>query len=142
MKKRTYLLLTVVIIGGLFGFMRWDEYREKDLVEAIEVEEIVEIRYGHDDNMTFDKILNDEQSIQDLVSFFSDYRVKKEGSRDFTSEHPGEQFIIHLEYEDERITIPILIERNVILIELDQYRIINGPIDSEWMEEFLEKQNS
>lgn len=140
MKKTfAYAVLVVVTAGGLFGLNQWDEYREKDLADVMEAEEIVEVRYGTDDKSERSEVLNDEQSLQAFKDFLGQYRVEKEGPRDFTSKYPEEQFSFQLEYEDERITLPILIERDIILIELDQYKVTNGPIDHDRFEEFLKQ---
>lgn len=135
-KKSIYLLLAVVIAGGIFGLRRWDEYREKDLVDVLEAEAIVAFRYGKEGTADLSEAVNDDQSLEEFTDFLNRYRVKKEGPRDFTSQYPKEQHTFQLEYEDQRISIPILIERDIILIEMDQYRVTNGPIDSEWIEEF------
>ena len=38
-----------------------------------------------------------------------------------------------------RSTMPSLIERDVLLNDMYQYEITNGPVDYEWLEEFLER---
>jgi len=135
-KKFTYFILAVVIVGGIFGLMRWEEYREKNLADVLEAEKIVEVRYGKGYTVELSDVVNDDASLEEFTDFLSQYRVIKEGPRDFTSQYPEEQYTLQLEYEDERITIPILIERDILLIEMDQYRVTNGPIDSKWIEEF------
>lgn len=138
--KYVYVLVIVVALGFVFGILRWNDNREKELVDVLEADKIVEIRYGIDDVFIID-IINDEKSIQELLEFFSQYRVKKDGPRNFTSEFPDEQFSFTFEYEDERFTLPTLFERDFVLIENDQYRITNGPIDYKRIEDFLKKIN-
>ena len=138
--KYVYVLVIVVALGFVFGILRWNDNREKELVDVLEADKIVEIRYGIDDVIIID-IINDEKSIQELLEFFSQYRVKKDGPRNFTSEFPDEQFSFTFEYEDERFTLPTLFERDFVLIENDQYRITNGPIDYKRIEDFLKKIN-
>lgn len=138
--KHKYSLLVVVVLVVIFSLMRWNDYREKALIEVLDGDKIEEIHYGKDASMTtFDQVIKDEESIKELVTFFSQYRVEKEGRRDFTSEFPEEQVVLQFQYEDERITLPTLIERDVILIEHDQYTIVNGPVDYKWIKTFFEE---
>lgn len=146
-KKKYSYLLALFFVGILvFSFLRWDDYREKDLVVVLDAEEIVEFRYTDRTEeyagIEYTGIVKDQESLQELINFFSQYRVKKEGGRNFDTKYPEEQFTFHTFYEDDRITIPSLIERDVFLFDMDQYKIINGPVDYAWLEEFMERQNN
>lgn len=140
-KKNFYILSIVIFILLIYGVTRWIDYREKNLADLLDTSKIEKIYYNQlpkmDERAAYNRQLTDEQSIQKLISFLSQYRVKKIGDRDFISEYPDEQFQFQLEYEDNRITMPSLIERDVLLNDMYQYEIINGPVDYEWLEEFL-----
>ncbi|MFD1030778.1 hypothetical protein [Metaplanococcus flavidus] len=108
-KKKYGYLLALIIIGLLvFSFLRWNDYREKDLVEVLDAEEIVEFRFadGTEEyvDLEFNGIVTDQESLQELTNFFSEYRVKKEGERNFETKYPDEQFNFLTSYEDDRIT--------------------------------------
>ncbi|MBO0603387.1 hypothetical protein I2483_17100 [Sporosarcina sp. E16_3] len=141
--KYIYLFAIILIIVLLFIIIRWNDYREKELVDVMDAEDIVEVLYRNlpleSHGGEFDRSISDSESIQELVDFFSQYRVKKVGLRNFTTKYPNEQFIFKLEYADKRITIDSLIEKDVVLLINDQYEITNGPFDYKWIEDFIER---
>ncbi|MFJ7677093.1 hypothetical protein ACIQXQ_03490 [Peribacillus sp. NPDC097198] len=141
--RYVYLMAIILVVALLFIVIRWNDYREKELVDVLDAGEIEEVLYRklplENDVVDFNRTVNNPESIQELVDFFSQYKVKKIGIRNFTSKYPDEQFIFQLEYADERITIPSLIERDVVLVDEEQYIITNGPIDYKWIEDFIEK---
>lgn len=144
MNKRNFYILSIVIfILLLYGVTRWADYREKNLADLLDTSKIERIYYNQlpimDEKAAYNRQLTDDQSIQELISFLNQYKVKKIGDRDFVSEYPDEQFQFQLEYEDDRVTMPSLIERDVLLNDMYQYEITNGPVDYEWLEEFLER---
>jgi hypothetical protein len=142
-KKNFYIVSIVILILGIYGFTRWADYREKSLVDVLDFNKIEKINYNQpplmDDMAAYNRQLTDDAAIQELISFLSQYKVKKLGGRDFISAYPEEQFQFQLEYEDEIATMPSLIERDVLLNDMYQYKIINGPVDYEWLEEFLQR---
>lgn len=143
-KKYSYFLALIVVGILVFSFLRWNDYREKDLVEVLDAEEIVEFRYTDRTKeyrvVSYNSIVKDQEPLQELAEFFSQYRVKKEGGRNFSTKYPDEQFSFHPFYEDDRISTPSLIERDVLLFDMDQYKIVNGPVDYAWLEDFMERQ--
>lgn len=143
--KFAYLILSIVFFTLFFSFFRWNDYRQKELVDVLDSEKITEIRFNVlplDASVIYNTVVTDEESIQELMEFFSQYHIKKQGRRDFTSKHPEEQFTFQIGYHDKRITLPSLIERAVVLIEDDQYILTNGPIDYTWIENFKDKHST
>jgi hypothetical protein len=142
-KKNFYIVSIVMLILGIYGFTKWADYREKNLVDLLDFNKIEKIHYKQlplmDDMAAYNRQLTDDAAIQELISFLSQYKVKKLGDRDFISAYTEEQFQFQLEYKDDRVTLPSLIERDVLLNDMHQYKIINGPVDYEWLEEFLER---
>ncbi|WP_226674702.1 hypothetical protein [Mesobacillus jeotgali] len=140
-KKNFYILSIVIFIFLIYGVARWNDYREKNLADLLDTSKIEKIYYNQlpikDEMAAYNRQLTDGQSIQALITFLSRYKVKKIGDRDFVSEYPDEQF--QLEYEDDRVTMPSIIERDVLLNDMYQYEITNGSVDYEWLEEFLER---
>jgi hypothetical protein len=122
--------------------MCWNDYREKDLVDVLQAEKIEEILYSFDDASLLDESVTNQESIEKLKNFLSRYRVKKEGPKNFTTQYPDEQFSFQLVYEDGRSTLPSMIEGDVLLLDHDQYTIINGPVDYDWIERFFSEQQS
>jgi hypothetical protein len=142
-KKNFYILSIVILIFLIYGVTRWNDYREKNLADLLDTSKIEKIYYNQlpikDEKAAYNRQLTDSKAIQELINLLSQYRVKKIGDRDFVSEYPDEQFQFQLEYEDNRVTMPSLIERDVLLNHMYQYEITNGPVDNEWLEEFLER---
>jgi len=142
-KKNFYILSIAILILLIYGVAKWDDYREKNLASLLDTSEIEKIYYNQlpikDEKAAYNRQLTNDQSIKELISFLSQYKVEKVGERDFVSEYPEEQFQFQLEYKDERITMPSLIEKDILLHDLYQYHITNGPVDYEWLERFLEE---
>lgn len=133
----------MIIIALFFTIFRWNDYREKELVDVLDGEEIDKVMFNEspfDNRLAFNRTISDTDSIQEFVDFLSQYQVKKIGTRDFSSKYPNEQFSFQTEYKDERLTLPSLIERNTVLVDHEQYVITNGPIDYKWIEDFKDKQ--
>ncbi|MBT2640517.1 hypothetical protein [Bacillus sp. ISL-39] len=142
-KKNFYILSIAILILLMYGVAKWVDYREKNLVDLLDSTNIEKVYYKQlplkDDMAAYNRQIRDKASIQELIHFLSQYNVKKVGDRDFISKYPDEQFQFQLEYKDERITMPSLIEKEILLHDLYQYDITNGPVDYEWLERFLEK---
>lgn len=144
-KKYVYVLLLIVAVGLVLAIMRWNDYREKELVDVLDWEDIEEFVYlepNPDGPLHYEEIpVAVPEKMEELKDFLSQYQVKKIGYRQFTTEHPDEQFHFQPTYADERITIPSMIEWDVLLIDDYQYTITNGPVDYGWVEDFFEIEN-
>lgn len=143
-RKAGSLLVLILVIGIVLLVMRWNDYREKDLVDVLDAEEIEQFIYlepNTENAVLFQEaVFEDPETIKELVDFLGQYKVKKEGESNFSTRYPDEQFHFRLEYTDERITVPSMIERNILLFHSNQYTITNGPVDYSWIEAFLAKQ--
>ncbi|WP_281864199.1 hypothetical protein, partial [Planomicrobium okeanokoites] len=132
-----------LVVGLVLLFMRWNDYREKDLVEVLDAEEIAHFIYlepNTESAVLFQETaFEDPETIKEVLDFLGQYKVKKEGESHFSTRYPEEQFNFMLEYTDERITVPSMIERDVLLFHNNQYSITNGPVDYGWIEAFLAK---
>ena len=138
-----YILAFLITIALFMTIFRWNDYREKKLVDVLDGEEIEEILFNEapfDEGMAFNRSVSDPDSIVEFVNFLKQYNVKKVGTRNFSSKYPNEQFSFQLEYKDERISLPSLLERDTVLAEHNQYIVTNGPIDYKWIEGFKDKQ--
>lgn len=138
------LLVLILVVGVVLLVMRWNDSREKDLVEVLDAEEIKQFVYLESNTETAvlfqESAIEDPETIKEMMEFFGQYKVKKEGERNFSTRYPDEQFHFQLEYTDGRITVPSMIERDVLLFQNDRYAITNGPVDYSWIEAFLAKQ--
>lgn len=143
-RKAGSLLVLILVIGIVLLVVRWNDYREKNLVDVLEAEEIEQFIYLEPNTETAvlfqETAFEDPETIKEVMDFFGQYKVKKEGGSNFSTRYPDEQFHFILEYTDERITVPSMIERDVLLFHNNQYTITNGPVDYRWIEAFLAKQ--
>ena len=143
-RKVGSLLVLILVIGIVLLVMRWNDYREKDLVDVLDAEEIKQFIYLEPNTETAvlfqETVFEDPETIKEVMDFLGQYKVKKEGGRNFSTRYPDEQFHFRLEYTDERITVPSMIERDVLLFHNDRYAITNGPVDYSWIEAFSAKQ--
>jgi hypothetical protein len=144
-KKYGYVVALVLIAGLVMSIVRWNDYREKGLVDAIDADELTGIIYlerNPDADLLYNEVpIEDPESIEEFIEFLGQYKVQKVGTRNFYSEYPDEQFNFQLEYEDERIMIQSTIERDVLLNGDSQYTITNGPVDYGWIVRFFEEQD-
>ena len=141
-KRNLFIFSFAIIILLIYGAAKWDDYREKNLTDLLDAANIEKIYYNKlplkDERAAYNHQITDKASIQELLDFLGQYKVKKVGGRDFISKYPDEQFQFQLEYKDDRITMPSLIERDLLLHDMYQYEITNGPMDNEWLAKFLE----
>lgn len=141
--KKKIILSVAILIFLIYGVARWNDYREKNLTDLLDSAYIEKVYFKHlpiKDEVTYNRQITDDASLQELMNFLSQYKVKKVGDRDFVSEYPDEQIQFQLEYQDHSVTMPSLIERDILLHEMSQYEITNGPVDHEWLREFLEEE--
>ncbi|WP_033543646.1 hypothetical protein [Planococcus sp. CAU13] len=143
-RKVGSLLVLILVVGIVLLVMRWNDYREKDLVDVLNGEEIEQFIYLEPNTETAvhfqQTAFEDPETIKEVVDFLGQYKVKKEEESNFSTRYPDEQFHFMLKYTDERITVPSMIERDVLLFHNNQYTITNGPVDYSWIEAFLAKQ--
>lgn len=137
--------MLLLVVGLVLAFLRWNDYREKELVDVLDWEDIEEFVYLEttaDSPLLFDETpIEDSEKTEELMAFFSQYKVKKLKETLFSPEYPNEQFHFQVNYRDERITVPSLIERNALQFNLDNYTITNGPVDYAWLQDFFEIEN-
>ncbi|WNF24965.1 hypothetical protein [Mesobacillus jeotgali] len=141
--KKKIILSVAILIFFIYGVSKWSDYREKNLTDVLDSAHIEKVSFKHlplkDDMGNYNRQITDDATLQELMNFLSQYKVQKVGDRDFVSEYPDEQFQFQLEYQDNSVTMPSLIERNILLHEMSQYEITNGPVDHEWLRGFLKE---
>ncbi|TFB14146.1 hypothetical protein E3U55_14630 [Filobacillus milosensis] len=121
----------------------YNEYREKGLGEVIEydtsdVEELV-FYEGHPPyNWKTDEV----EHADALKEFLSQYRVKKMSDDEWNtnvSKEKGFQVTIYLE---DKIIMSTIYENRLMVLGSSSgsiFKVTNGPIDVEWVENYLKK---
>ncbi|CAM3800800.1 hypothetical protein [Mesobacillus thioparans] len=84
MKKRNFYILTVAILISLtYGVSIWNNYREKNLTDVLDSAHIEKVYFKHlpiKDDMAYNRQITDDDSLQELMDFLSQYKVKKAGT--------------------------------------------------------------
>lgn len=129
------------MVLAALGVSRWYDFKEKDLVKVLDASNIEKIMYSkpplNGESLNYNRTISEPESIKGLINFLSQYKVKKIGARNFISEYPAEQFRFVLVYKDGSMSMPSLLERDIALAEFEYYTILNGPIDYEWLGDYL-----
>ena len=140
--KKSILLIASIVIILLFSFKKYLDYQEKNLgdINSLDLEKIEGMTFkldGFEEWRTDDKKL-----IEEMLSFLENYEVKKIQNRDWDSDVSKETSFRVEFYEKERITHMVIHEdrMNVMGKTSGYYKILNGPIDLEWIESFQKKQ--
>lgn len=139
MSKKTviYLIISVLAIGILI--LKYNDYKEKNLDDLF-------IQYSkHYKSIAFEvyddnKSIPDDKAVMDeLTGFLSQYQVKKMKDAEWNSDVSKEKgFWIDIQSKNKLITI-LFLEERVHIPGFGYYRVINGPIDIDWLQNFQEK---
>lgn len=133
------ILLVALII--VYTVDKIDEYGEKNLGELVSLidknVEKIHVHYGNPKPF----IIEDVDKVNELNNFLSQYKVEK------MKEHEWESYV----GGTKGFSFDVLMEKNVVMVSLYEerlnifgtnnggyYRVLNGPINVEWIEKFLE----
>ena len=136
MKKFLSVLLSYVVIIGVFLYLY--QYREQSMAEALRIEDVDKIYLFAEDehDYAFEPIKADKATVSKLNQFFNQYKVQLTNQQGWNSsdERVKEQFHLHLVYKDSDYGINI-VERDVLVTDR-VYKIVNAPIDYQWIADF------
>lgn len=80
-KLKFVYLITITLVALLaYTSIRLNDYRVKELVDVVDAEEIVEVfnrKSPLDDAALFNRSVSKPESIQELIEFLHQYKVKK-----------------------------------------------------------------
>lgn len=142
MKIRALLLIAILIGGSYTLVQSYLDYQEKAFEELL-----------YSMNPTFNSItfakhsslttngetweVNDEKEIQELLSFLQMYHIQKLKPEEINLDDEILQFGIQLEDESGN-NLTVLIDENLIIQNnLLYYRIVDGPLDVDWLVHFF-----
>jgi len=136
-KVLVFSLVCVLAIGFLFA--KYSEYKEKSLDEIFthNVKEFKSMTFDiyNDDRLSTDK----KDAMSELTEFLSQYQVKKMKNADWNpdvSTEKGYSLDIHSE---NKIIMVGFYEERIHIFDEGYYKVINGPIDIEWLQSLEEK---
>lgn len=137
------LLLVAILIGGSYTLVQsYLDYKEKAF------EELLYSMNPKFSSITFAKPstattngetwqVNEEKEIQELLSFLQMYHIQKLKPEEINLYDEILQFGIQLEDESGN-SITVIIDENLIIQNnLLYYRIVDGPLDVDWLVHFF-----
>lgn len=142
MKLRAFLLI-LLLSGGAYAMIQSSkEFSAKQFSEVFQMNE------EHVTQLIFTKpysttktpprwASSDKEQISNLLDFLSGYEFLKEPQQKVLEDLDFNQFTISLEDQNEN-RVTIMVEDSVIILESgEQYTLLNGPFDVDWMVNFI-----
>lgn len=129
-----YPIIGVLAIGILF--LKYTDYKEKGL-DSLFVQYSEDFKsmafeaYDNNKSIPDDKAVNDE-----LTDFLSHYQVMKIKDAEWDTAVSSEKGVwIDIQSENKLLTI-LFLEKHVHMPGFGYYKVINGPIDIDWLQSF------
>lgn len=118
------------------AFMDVVPFKEKEFQSLEVVWDVEEIGVENDDTW----LTEEKERLDELLTFLSQYEVKRISENQFeeiSDKGKGLKFIIT--HEKKRPVIVWLSENYVHIYVNDYYKVVNGSIDQDWLNNFYEK---
>ncbi|MCG3087743.1 hypothetical protein [Sporosarcina cyprini] len=147
MKTRAVLLLALVIAGAYAMFDEINAYNERrfeDLLQSMDAEfqSLVFTTPPVFGAPAKTWVIDDEYEVDQLLQFLQDYRVQKLKPEEITLQDDIEEFNIILK-DGNGNTITIVVNENLIIQNsMLYYRIVDGPLDGDWIVRFIASNRS
>ncbi|CEG27073.1 hypothetical protein [Bacillus sp. B-jedd] len=138
MKKKWYLIIGIAIII-FFSIKYYDDHREKGLDDLISYKltqfESLSIHEGPDRPYWTTEKREHAEKFQD---FLSQYRVKRMKDFEWNSDVSKEKgFQVTIYVKGKPLIASIYETRLLFLNKGKYYKVINGPVDMEWVNDFV-----
>ncbi len=142
MKFRAILLIAI-FIGGMYVMIQsMDDYKEKEFNELLNSrnDPFVSLLFSKPSTIGASAdtwVVDEDKEIENLLLFLQNYHVRKMKPEEVSIGDHAEQFSISL-HDNEGNTITIIVNENVIIENsLSYYKIVDGPLDVEWLVQFF-----
>ncbi|MFF2755278.1 hypothetical protein ACFVR1_16180 [Psychrobacillus sp. NPDC058041] len=147
MKKKNKVYLILIIAGiAFFSFKYWNDYRERALDDLIRLKKSDFIGFSFTNSVV---PIPDEQAdgwrtedlepVDELLNFLSQYRVKRQRENFFDPNYEGKRFSFTIHHGKSNPTMVTVEEDYVHIYSGDYYKVVNGPIDTDWLNAYYEK---
>jgi hypothetical protein len=128
----------IIVVALLFSRNLYLDHREKglDKLFSYQASNFVEMNFNHEGWRTEETV-----PVEELLEFLSQYRVKKMKDSEWDpnlSKERGFQFLISPK-EGKGAGAIILPNRLMLFNKPGYYKVLNGPIDMEWIDAFSKK---
>lgn len=137
-KRKVFIFLTILLIAiGIFSYKIIDQNKEKNLGELIifdpsKVQSII---------IDFEWNTEQKEQVEEFKDFLGQYRVKKMKDHEWNSDVSKEKGILVTVYIDNEIIMASIYENRLNLVNDGYYKVLNGPIDIDWINEIYIKEN-
>ncbi|QHE51866.1 hypothetical protein [Pontibacillus sp. HMF3514] len=134
-KRRAVIVSVLAVLFVVnFAYQYWDDHRKKSV-------EAVLSRYSEPEVVTLNLFsdgyisqLEQEEGIKELLHFLNQYKIQKVKSG-------GLGKVYSIEWKNDSFflgpaAVLISIKENEISINEDYYKVLNGPVDMEWFQDF------
>lgn len=132
------ILFPVALVSLTF----YIEYKEKSLIQVASFDpedvDYLEINIGWDYKNTGDYV----EDAKKLHDFLSQYKVKKMRYSEWDNDVSKEKgFVFTVETNNNRLSASVYENRMIIYSDGGYYSVTNGPIDMEWIYDFVERED-
>lgn len=138
--KYTFVAVGIAVItSASLVFSIYDEYRVKSLDSAFDFhpEKALHLQFDLAGDMY---VIEDKQAIAEWKTFLNQYDVKKMSDREWDADISNEQhFMISIFFDNHWTGGSVSENRLINFGDMDYYEVVNGPIDMEWVNNFIEK---
>ncbi|WP_339249946.1 hypothetical protein NSQ43_10425 [Sporosarcina sp. FSL W8-0480] len=133
----TYHMIGVIGVLLFFSWSVYDDHREKGLDELNTYQEdkfkAMEFNFS-------DWRIEEKEPVEELLEFLSQYRVKKMKDSEWNGNVSGEKGFVVMVYLKDKTTGASIYENRILSFnKTSYYKVLNGPIDMEWIEAFEDK---
>lgn len=140
LKRFLYVSLLLIIVAVIFFNLY--KYRVQNLADLVDINRVEKIYLVLGDNRPekFELIKADDETINRLSDFLSQYRVRLTTKGGWSSDHPSERFELFLGYKDGDLGLYIF-ERDIVAGG-GIYKVLNSPLDYREIEKLEQHINS
>lgn len=134
----------------LFSLKLVNDYRERNLADLINYKQTDFNSLGFtadwnniQANNAYEWFTNDKEPADELLEFLSHYRVKKikekEFNRNLYKEDVFGEFEFTISHTKANPALVWVFENNVHILGKNYYKLVNGPVDIEWIKKYNDK---
>ncbi len=134
----------LVVLIALFTLKLFNDYRERNLADLINVNssDFVNMRIvTPEGNMWTEEI----QHVDELLQVFNQYQVKRISQNEFQNQHNDKKIYTTFEVRIQKNSGAIILhvfETDFIWLNLNFYKVLNGPIEEERLRTYFENHES
>jgi hypothetical protein len=133
---RKYLFVSPLLLIIAVIIIYFYQYREQNLGDLLDMGNVdkVQIITGDKKEFEMEMTIVDQDTLNKLADFITQYQVKQTNKKDYISNYENERFELYLGYKNGEIESYIF-ERDVV-VSNGIYEVLNAHLDYQWIQEF------